>query len=59
MASRLATILVFVIVGATLIAGLMAADTNTPLRRAQVRINGPQPGLQLTANTDEIGRAHV
>ena len=35
---------------------VMAADTNTPLRRAQVRINGPQPGLQQTANTDADGR---
>ena len=35
---------------------VMAADTNTPLRRAQVRISGPQPGLQQTASTDADGR---
>jgi hypothetical protein len=35
---------------------VMAADTNTPLRRAQVRITGAQPGIQQTANTDADGR---
>src|SRR5438132_1388644 len=35
---------------------VMAADTNTPLRRAQVRLTGAQPGIQQTANTDVDGR---
>jgi hypothetical protein len=35
---------------------VVAADTGSPLRRAQVRISGNQPGLQATANTDQDGR---
>src|SRR5437762_4009244 len=38
---------------------VMAADTNMPIRRAQVRITGTQPGqqpLQQTASTDAQGR---
>jgi protocatechuate 3,4-dioxygenase beta subunit len=35
---------------------VVAADTGAPLRRAQVRISGNQPGLQATANTDQDGR---
>jgi hypothetical protein len=35
---------------------VVAADTGSPLRRAQVRISGTQPGLQATASTDQDGR---
>ena len=35
---------------------VVAADTSAPLRRAQVRASGPQPGLQQTAITDADGR---
>ena len=35
---------------------VVAAETGSPLRRAQVRISGNQPGLQATANTDQDGR---
>jgi Carboxypeptidase regulatory-like domain len=35
---------------------VIAAEGGNPLRRAQVRISGNQPGLAATANTDQDGR---
>jgi len=35
---------------------VVAADTGTPLRRAQVRVSGTLPGLQQVTDTDADGR---
>jgi hypothetical protein len=34
---------------------VIAAESGSPLRRAQVRVSGNQPGLAATANTDQDG----